>query len=171
VAYCYDRTHIRIAARTADDTANDTANDTAIRLRSEREGQVNPVDTAPVEARYQRTPRLSRRARVAFGAAGVLALTGVVAWIGIGQASPKLTATVLGYQVTSDRSVDVRFQVDEASAAKPAVCTLRARASSGEEVGRLDVPVPAGEKRQVLTVTVKTSGKAINGDVLECRLG
>jgi hypothetical protein len=108
---------------------------------------------------------------MAWGAAGLVALTGAVAWIGLSQASPKLTATVLGYDVTSDRTVDVRFQIDKASASSTAVCTLRARASSGEEVGRLDVPVPAGEKRQVLTATVKTSGKAINGDVLECHLG
>ena len=132
---------------------------------------MNPVDTATVEARYQRAPRLSRRARLALGAAGVLVLTGAVAWIGLGQTSAQLTATVLGYQVTSDRTVEVSFQVDKASAAKPAVCTLRARASSGEEVGRVDIPVPPGEKRQVLSATVKTSGRAINGDVLECRLG
>jgi hypothetical protein len=132
---------------------------------------VDPVEQETVEARYQRPGRLSRHGRVAFGGVAVLALTGVVGWVGLSQASPKLTATVLGYDVTSDRAVDVRFQVDKAATDKSAVCTLRARASSGEEVGRVDVPVPAGAKRQVLTATVKTSGKAINGDVLECRLG
>jgi hypothetical protein len=124
-----------------------------------------------VEARYTRAGRLSKRGRLLLGGTGVVALTGVVGWFGLQNASPSLTATVLGYQVTSDRSVDVRFQVDKASAGKSAVCTLRARASSGLEVGRVDVPVPAGAKRQVLTATVKTSGRAINGDVVECRLG
>jgi hypothetical protein len=133
---------------------------------------VDPVvEQATVEARYQRPGRLSRRGRAVLGGVGVLTLTGVVGWVGLNQAAPPLTATVLGYDVTSDRSVDLRFQVDKASAAKSAVCTLRARASSGEEVGRVEVPVPAGAKRQVLTATVKTSGRAINGDVLECRLG
>jgi hypothetical protein len=132
---------------------------------------VDPVDQETVEARYQRPGRLSRRGRVALGGVGVLALTGVVGWVGLNQANPRLTATVLGYDVTSDRAVDVRFQVDRSSADKSAVCTVRARASSGEEVGRVDVPVPAGARRQVITATVRTSGKAVNGDVLECRLG
>ena len=108
---------------------------------------MDPVDQETVEARYQRSGRLSRRGRVALGGAGFLALTGAVGWVGLNQANPRLTATVLGYDVTSDRAVDVRFQVDRSSADKSAVCTLRARASSGEEVGRVDVPVPAGAKR------------------------
>jgi hypothetical protein len=132
---------------------------------------VNPVEQVTVEARYQRPGRLSKRGRAVLGGAGVLVLTGVVGWFALQNSTPQLTATVLGYSVTSDRAVDVRFQVDKSSAAKSAVCTLRARASSGEEVGRVDVPVPAGEKRQVITATVKTSGRAINGDVVECRLG
>ena len=106
---------------------------------------------------------------MALGATGLLALTAVVSYIGLKQAAPPLTATVLGYQVTSDHAVDVRFQVDKA-ADRSALCTLRARASSGEEVGRLDVPVAAGARSQTLTATVKTSARAIVGEVSECRL-
>jgi hypothetical protein len=128
---------------------------------------VNAVDTATLEQRYRRSSRLSKRGRAAWGAAGVLALSGVVGYIGLRQASPPVQATVLGYSVTGDHAVDVRFQVDEASG-KGGSCTVRARAESGEEVGRVDVPVPAGPTRQVLTATVRTSGRAVNGDVLEC---
>ena len=123
-----------------------------------------------VVARYARSSGLSGRTRVALAAAGVLALTGVVSYIGLKQATPTLTATVLGYQVASDHSVDVRFQVDNRDSAKPATCTVRARDYGGNEVGRLDVPVPAGKQTQVLSATIKTSGRAISGEVLDCQL-
>ncbi|NUR26357.1 MAG: DUF4307 domain-containing protein [Catenulispora sp.] len=122
-----------------------------------------------VVARYARSSGLSRRARVALGTAGVLALTGVVSYIGLKQATPTLTATVLGYQ-PSDHSVDVRFQVDNRRTDRAATCTVRARSSNGDEVGRVDVPVPAGSRTQQLSVTVKTSTRAITGEVVECRL-
>jgi len=122
-----------------------------------------------VVARYARSSGLSRRARVALGTAGVLALTGVVSYIGLKQATPTLTATVLGY-VPSDHSVDVRFQVDNRQTDRAATCTVRARSSNGDEVGRVDVPVPAGSRTRQLSVTVKTSTRAITGEVVECRL-
>lgn len=128
---------------------------------------MNAVDTATLEQRYRRSSRLSKRGRAAWGAAGVLALSGVVGYVGLREANPPIQATVLAYKVTGDHAVDVRFQVDESSR-KGGTCTVRARASSGEEVGRVEVPVPAGAARQVLTTTVRTSGRAINGDVLEC---
>jgi hypothetical protein len=128
---------------------------------------VNAVDTATLEQRYRRSSRLSKRGRAAWGAVGVLVLAGAVGYIGLRQADPPIQATVLAYTVTGDHAVDVRFQVDEASG-KGGTCTVRARAASGEEVGRVAVPVPAGPTRQVLTATVRTSGRAVNGDVLEC---
>jgi hypothetical protein len=123
-----------------------------------------------VVARYARSSGLTRRSRIALGVAGVLALTGVVSYIGLKQAAPPLTATVLGYQVASDHSVDVRFQVDNHDHGKPATCTVRARDYGGNEVGRLDVPVPAGRQTQVLSATIRTSSRAISGEVLDCQL-
>lgn len=123
-----------------------------------------------VVARYARSSGLSRRTRVALAVTGVLALTGVVSYIGLKQATPTLTATVLGYQVASDHAVDVRFQVDNRESSKPASCTVRARDYGGNEVGRLDVPVPAGGQTQVLSATIRTSSRAVSGEVLDCRL-
>jgi hypothetical protein len=123
-----------------------------------------------VVARYARSSGLSRRTRVALAVAGVLALTGVVSYIGLRQATPTLTATVLGYQVASDHSVDVRFQVDNRDHDRGATCTVRARDYGGNEVGRLDVPVPSGSGSQVLSATIRTSSRAISGEVLDCRL-
>jgi hypothetical protein len=155
VAYRSYRAHIRIARpRPAEG-------------RLPEKDQVNAVDTATLEQRYRRSSRLSKRGRVAWGAAGVLALSGAVGYFGLQQASPTIQATVLGYTVTGDHAVDVRFQVDEASG-KGGTCIVRARAESGEEVGRVSVPVPSGPTRQVLATTVKTSERAVNGDVLEC---
>lgn len=123
-----------------------------------------------VAARYARPSGLSRRTRIALAVAGVLALTGAVSYIGLKQATPPLTATVLGYQVASDHAVDVRFQVDNRESSKPASCTVRARDYGGNEVGRLDVPVPAGRQTQVLSATIRTSSRAISGEVLDCQL-
>jgi hypothetical protein len=123
-----------------------------------------------VVARYARSSGLSRRTRVALAVTGVLALTGAVSYIGLKQATPTLTATVLGYQVTSDHAVDVRFQVDNRESSKPASCTVRARDYGGNEVGRLDVPVPAGKQTQALSATIRTSSRAISGEVLDCQL-
>jgi hypothetical protein len=123
-----------------------------------------------VVARYARSSGLSRRTRIALAAAGVIALTGVVSYFGLKQATPTLTATVLGYQVASDHAVDVRFQVDNRDSGREATCTVRARAYNGDEVGRLDVPVPTGKQTQVLSATIRTSGRAISGEVLDCRL-
>ena len=100
----------------------------------------------------------------------MLALTGVVSYIGLKQATPTLTATVLGYQVASDHAVDVRFQVDNRESDRAASCTVRARTTGGNEVGRLDVPVAAGNRTQVLSATVRTSSRAISGEVLDCQL-
>ena len=123
-----------------------------------------------VAARYARPSGLSGRTRIALAVAGVLALTGAVSYIGLKQATPALTATVLGYQVASDHAVDVRFQVDNRESSKPASCTVRARDYGGNEVGRLDVPVPAGKQTQVLSATIRTSSRAISGEVLDCQL-
>lgn len=124
-----------------------------------------------VVARYAHSSGLSRRTRIALAAAGVIALTGAVSYIGLKQSTPTLTATVLGYQVATDHSVDVRFQVDNReSASRAASCTVRARAYNGDEVGRLDVPVPTGSRTQVLSATIRTSSRAISGEVLDCRL-
>jgi len=123
-----------------------------------------------VAARYARPSGLSGRTRIALAVAGVLALTGAVSYIGLKQATPPLTATVLGYQVASDHAVDVRFQVDNRESSKPASCTVRARDYGGNEVGRLDVPVPAGKQTQVLSATIRTSSRAISGEVLDCQL-
>jgi hypothetical protein len=153
VAYLSKRTHIRIA----------------LRRRHGKKDQVNAVDTAMLEERYQRSPRLSKRGTTALGVAGVVALTGVVAYFGLRQSSPMIQATVLSYSVTGPHGVDVRFEVDETTG-RGGTCVVRARAASGEEVGRVQVPVPAGPTRLVLTATVRTSGLAVNGDVLECTL-
>ena len=123
-----------------------------------------------VVARYAHSSGLSRRTRIALAAAGVIALTGVVSYFGLKQATPTLTATVLGYQVASDHAVDVRFQVDNRDNGRTAACTVRARDYNGEEVGRLDVPVPTGRQTQVLSATIRTSSRAISGEVLDCRL-
>jgi hypothetical protein len=99
-------------------------------------------------------------------------LTAAVSWFALKQANPPIQSAVLGYTVTTDRTVRVQFEVDK-SPGRDAVCTLRARNSAGEEVGRRDVNVPAvpsGPRRTVLEETLQTSDRAIVGEVLECRL-
>ena len=149
-----------VAARHLLTHGSDTAH---IRIAPARDSQVNRVDVRGAgrgwSARYARSSGLARRSRIALGVAGVLALTGVVSYSAEAGRAP-VTATVLGYQVASDHSVDVRFQVDNHDHGKPATCTVPGPRLRRNEVGRLDVPVRRGPATQVLSATIRTSERA-----------
>lgn len=130
------------------------------------------MDSAAMAERYQRSRGPSRRARMVLGGAGIVALTGAVAWVGLYQANPVIQSAIVNYRVVSDHSVYVDFQIVK-PAAKAATCTLRARDIAGNEVGREDVVVaadPGGPRSTSVEHTLRTSGKAVVGEVLQCVL-
>jgi hypothetical protein len=127
-----------------------------------------PVTGASIAAaaRYGR-PRTGRRATVrkyTLIGAGVAALTAVVGYFGLRDSSPPITATVLGYTVSSEHSVTVRFEVVK-QASKAAVCVVEAPDVHSDIVGRQVVDVPAGQSHVTLSTTLRTTTLAIMGEV------
>jgi len=97
----------------------------------------------------------------------VAALIGLL-WIGLYQANPAVRGTLLGYEVTSDRAVEVRFEVWR----RPGVtaqCVVRARNAEGVEVGSRLIIIPAGERRVVRTEVLETRSRAVSGELKDCR--
>jgi hypothetical protein len=128
-------------------------------------------DSSPF-ARYARygRPRRDRRTKVrnyALIGAGVAAMTAVVSYFGLRAASPPISATVLSYSVTSAHSVTVRFEVTKSST-KAAVCVVEAPDVNSDIVGRTVVNVPAGQSRVTLSTTLRTTDRAIMGEVEQC---
>jgi uncharacterized protein (DUF58 family) len=84
-------------------------------------------------------------------------------------ADPPVTAQLRGYDVVADDRIEVTLlvRVDDGAAA---TCILRARDREGREVGRVTVEIPAGQSETIVTETFPTSGRAILGEIQECRV-
>jgi hypothetical protein len=112
-----------------------------------------------------------RRNRVLAGlAAGALALAAL--WAAYGLYSRyyegRLDAQLIGYDVTSDSSVRVTFEV--VPDGRRGECRVRARDRSGGEAGsRLVEVTPSDARTQTLTVEVPTQRRAVNGELVGCR--
>ncbi len=127
-----------------------------------------PANGAAPAARYG--PPASRRTKIVFAAvlgAGWAIALGLLLWIALHHSNPSVRGTLLGYEVTSDRSVEVRFEVWR----KPDVtaqCVVRARNAEGVEVGSRVIKIPPGERQVVLTEVLETRARAISGELLRC---
>ncbi len=134
-----------------------------------------PTGAADVRAmlddRYGRRPARSRGQRRlarsgAVAAAGVA--LGLLGWIAWDNATPEVSATLLGYDVRDASTVEVSIEVrrDPARAVR---CLLRAQDVNNVTVGRLDLDVPPGGSRTVaLAALVPTTRLAINGELEAC---
>ena len=84
--------------------------------------------------------------------------------------SPDIGFGVRGYTVASDRQVQVVFEVDK-DRTKTALCTVRARDRTGDEVGNSLVRVgPTPRRSSIVTYELATSGRAATGEVTGCAL-
>jgi hypothetical protein len=92
---------------------------------------------------------------------------GVVA-LALRLSDPPVTASLRAYDVQSDDRIEVVVLVRRDDGAE-VTCVLRARDREGREVGRVTVDVPAGPDEVVVTETFPTTGRAILGEVQECR--
>lgn len=99
----------------------------------------------------------------------VVAASLAVAVLLYGRFGPgEVQSTLLGYEVVSDSTVRVRFQVDKDPAAT-VLCTVRARERSGAEAGVALVRVgPAPDGRVEKTYDLVTRARANSGEVLGC---
>ncbi|MDP9432803.1 MAG: DUF4307 domain-containing protein [Actinomycetota bacterium] len=123
--------------------------------------------------RYGPPPSRGRRIalRIAVGLLAA-ALTGFLVWIALRVATPEVRAVELGYQVLSDRQVEVRFEVFKPAGVR-ALCIVRARNRAGAETGRAQVPVgTAGDDDERVKVAYRlpTRNRAITGEVPSCTL-
>ncbi|NSC23589.1 DUF4307 domain-containing protein [Streptomyces albus subsp. chlorinus] len=132
------------------------------------------------EGRYGRAPRgagggaggaearTDRRLKITGGILGVLLLA-LVGWIGGSYiAGQDVSAELIKFKVVSDSAVEVHLEVRKDEGVE-GVCTLRARAESGNEVGRKSVSFPAGTSRVDEVITVRTTARATSPDLVGCQ--
>ena len=107
-------------------------------------------------------------ARWVLGALALVVLAGVavVGYQNLGSAP--IEGKQIAFDVLDDGSVHVTAEVRRDDPAAPAECVIRARAESGEEVGRKEVLVPPGGGTVRLGTVLRTSHRATIGEVYGC---
>ncbi|GAA2163700.1 uncharacterized protein DUF4307 [Humibacillus xanthopallidus] len=106
------------------------------------------------------------------GTLGVAAGVAVAVWFGISSTVGLASFTTTGYKVLDDQSVRVTFELNR-PADKPTTCTIQALARDFAPVGSIDVtysPPPAGTGSLTTseTVTLRTTSRAVTGEVKTC---
>jgi hypothetical protein len=84
-----------------------------------------------------------------------------------------IQSRVTRFDSVTDSSIRVTFEVIK-DGGEPATCVVRARSRDGREVGRAEVPVPAGERgghAVTVTYTLATSQRPVTGEVQRCAPG
>ncbi|MEV6792420.1 DUF4307 domain-containing protein [Streptomyces sp. NPDC051320] len=112
--------------------------------------------------------RADRKLKI-IGAVLGAALLGVVAWIGfdyVGGSS--ISGEVISWDVASDQAVDVHLEVRK-GVDTHGTCTLRLKATDGDEVARMDAPFAQHRTRIDQVVTVRTTARATSVELLGCQ--
>lgn len=121
------------------------------------------------EGRYGRRRRALPRAARAALLALVVAAGVVVALLGYRNlGSAPIQGAQNGFEVIDDGSVRITFEVVRDEPQRPAVCILRARSIDGDETGRKEVYVPPGEDTVLADSVLRTSRRAVTGEVFGC---
>jgi len=129
--------------------------------------------SARLDARYGRSPR-GRRRRLVVGLSVAVAFVVVfAAWVvfaAFDGTSSQLESADVGYQVTSDRAVEVQYTVT-ADTGRAVDCAVEAQNSGFAVVGWKIVHLPASERRSVTyTTSLATSERAVTGLIYRCWL-
>jgi Domain of unknown function (DUF4307) len=82
--------------------------------------------------------------------------------------SPPIQGRQTAFLVLDEGSVRVTFQVVRDQPERPAVCIIRARSVDGDETGRKEVFVPPGPRSVLAETVVRTSRRAVTGEVFGC---
>ncbi len=102
------------------------------------------------------------------GSIGIAAGIALATWLGLSATLGDPTWQTTAYKVLGDEQVRVSFQVYNPSG-KALTCTVQALARDFGSVGSLDVPVPVSSSPESqYTVTVRTTSRAVTGDVKSC---
>ncbi|MFF1379537.1 DUF4307 domain-containing protein [Streptomyces sp. NPDC058308] len=123
------------------------------------------------EGRYGRSrtadEAADRKLKIIGSVLGVL-LLGMVGWFGYDYIDgTKVSGEVIKFDVVSDHAVEAHLEVRKDADAR-GYCTLRSQAESGAEVGRADFRFDERSGRIDRTVTLRTTGKATNVELLGC---
>jgi len=119
-----------------------------------------------LDERYGRT----RRGRLPWviGIIVVIAIVGAFAWMTLAQSMNSVDTDDLGFEVTDEHSVTVRFQVTGGQG-KDVACAVEALDEEFGIVGWKIVEIPASEGHlQQLSTTVPTVSEATTGLVNAC---
>lgn len=107
------------------------------------------------------------------GGVGIALGVALSIWFGLSMTVGKPSWETFGYSVVSDEEVKVTFDVSQPDG-QPVNCTVRALAHDFGTVGSLEVKLPAvasGSGDPIRhTVTVRTTSRAVTGEVRTCRV-
>ncbi|RMI40401.1 DUF4307 domain-containing protein [Streptomyces triticirhizae] len=123
------------------------------------------------EGRYgraaSRDDATDRRLRLVGLALGV-ALVAFVAWAGFSYiGEQRVTGELTGFEVTSDSEISVHLAVRK-PADTEGVCTVRAQAEDGLEVGRGEFRFDQPDDSLHQAVTLRTTGRATSAELMGC---
>ncbi|WP_181765389.1 DUF4307 domain-containing protein [Streptomyces albidus (ex Kaewkla and Franco 2022)] len=142
-------------------------------VRAEAGGERAPGSTGLPQDRYgrsgsgERDARTDRRLKIVGAVLGVLGLAGI-GWLGASYISgQEVSGEMIKFKVVSDRAVEVHLEVRKDAGAE-GVCTLRALAADGGEVGRKDVPVGGAREQVDTVVSVRTTARATSSELVGC---
>ncbi|MFD5321014.1 DUF4307 domain-containing protein [Streptomyces sp. NPDC127098] len=111
--------------------------------------------------------RTDRRLMIVGGVLGALLLA-FVAWAGYAYvAGEQVSSELTGFDVVSDERIDVNLAVRK-PADLVAVCTVRAQAEDGLEVGRADFTFDEDESSLHRSVTLRTTQRATAAELISC---
>lgn len=133
-------------------------------------------DGEPVPARVRPAERYGddRRGWRPLGIIAVVGLAivfvGGVLAIGWRLSNPPFSVQLRAYEVQDDRTVEVTYLVRTKDPSNSVTCVVRARDRDGNEVGRTTKVSSTGRAEQILQVSLRTSARAVLGEVVECRI-
>ncbi|GAA3848895.1 DUF4307 domain-containing protein [Streptomyces sedi] len=127
--------------------------------------------TGPPAGRYGRDASddgaRDRRLKVVGLVLGV-ALVGFVAWAGFSYiGEQRVSGQLTGFEVISDQEVDVHLAVRK-PADTEGVCTVRAQAEDGLEVGRAEFRFDQPDDSLHEAVTLRTTARATAAELMGC---
>ncbi|MDT0310341.1 DUF4307 domain-containing protein [Streptomyces sp. DSM 44917] len=127
--------------------------------------------TGPPQGRYGRSAeadaRTDRRLRILGAVLGAVLLGGVI-WAGVSYIGGRpVSGELTGFEVLSDREVEVNLAVRKPSGTD-GVCTVRAQAEDGLEVGRADFTFEQNAGSLHRTVTLRTTQRATSAELVGC---